>query len=423
MADLQNGTLVTLTDGEQAKIIKELGRGGQGIVYLVDYQHNQYALKWYIKEPNEQFYENLQSNTKSGAPTNAFLWPLKVTRREYGSFGYIMKLRPEGYYELGSDFLLAKVRFASISAMINAAIKIIEGFEVLHLHGYSYQDLNDGNFFVRPTDGDVLICDNDNVCATGENLGIGGKMRYMAPEVVDGAKPNTYSDRFSLSIVLFLLFFGNHPLEGKKIISCPCMTEELEKKVYGKESLFIYDANNKDNLPVRGVHPNVIARWPVFPESLRQAFIDSFNRTAIENPTKRYLDSKWKSIVCALRNELIVCTYCKQETFVNIQSPGVCIECGKSIHLPCYINTKYGKIAISPQKYIYLGESSQPVAIVRVKNADPSVWEMQNISEKSWTVETPSGKIKEVPKGEVMPAKAGLKVTFNQQEKGEICSD
>ncbi len=421
MADLANGTRVTLTDGETVVVIKELGRGGQGIVYLVDYQNDQYALKWYIKEPNEEFYNNLQHNVKNGAPTKSFLWPIKITRKEHGSFGYIMKLRPEGYFELGSDFLLAKVRFASILAMINAAIKIIEGFEVLHLHGYSYQDLNDGNFFVRPTDGDVLICDNDNVCATGENLGIGGKMRYMAPEVVDGAKPNTYSDRFSLSIVLFLLFFGNHPLEGKKIISCPCMTEELEKKVYGKDSIFIYDADNQENLPVRGVHPNVIARWPLFPESLRQAFIDSFSRNAIENPTKRYLDSKWKSIISTLRNELIVCSHCKQETFVNIQSPNTCVECGKPLYIPCCINTKYGKIAISPQKKIYLGELPEPIAIVCVKNTEPSIWEIQNISEKSWMIETPSGKIKEVAKGEVMPAKIGLKITFNQQEKGEIC--
>ena len=29
--------------------------------------------------------------------------------------------------------------------------------------GYSYQDLNDGNFFINPQSGDVLICDNDNV--------------------------------------------------------------------------------------------------------------------------------------------------------------------------------------------------------------------------------------------------------------------
>ncbi len=36
MQELKTGDRVNLTNGVQAKIIKELGRGGQGIVYLVD---------------------------------------------------------------------------------------------------------------------------------------------------------------------------------------------------------------------------------------------------------------------------------------------------------------------------------------------------------------------------------------------------
>jgi predicted Ser/Thr protein kinase len=48
MAELKSGTLVDLTCGGQVKVIKELGRGGQGVVYLCEFQGNKYALKWYI---------------------------------------------------------------------------------------------------------------------------------------------------------------------------------------------------------------------------------------------------------------------------------------------------------------------------------------------------------------------------------------
>ena len=34
MIELKNGESVSLTNGSQAKVVKELGRGGQGIVYL-----------------------------------------------------------------------------------------------------------------------------------------------------------------------------------------------------------------------------------------------------------------------------------------------------------------------------------------------------------------------------------------------------
>ena len=57
----------------------------------------------------------------------------------------------------------------------------------------------------------------------------------MAPEVVMGKKrPDIHTDRFSLAVVLYLLLFLNHPLEGKKTM-CPCLTEQLERKFYGSE--------------------------------------------------------------------------------------------------------------------------------------------------------------------------------------------
>lgn len=38
MSELKKGTIVHITDGSTAKIENELGRGGQGIVYIVDHQ-------------------------------------------------------------------------------------------------------------------------------------------------------------------------------------------------------------------------------------------------------------------------------------------------------------------------------------------------------------------------------------------------
>ena len=46
MIELKPGSKVDLTIGGQATVIKELGRGGQGIVYLVDLCGQKMALKW-----------------------------------------------------------------------------------------------------------------------------------------------------------------------------------------------------------------------------------------------------------------------------------------------------------------------------------------------------------------------------------------
>ena len=153
----------------------------------MNYEGQPKALKWYttaLKNP-KKFYENLENNIKKGAPTNAFLWPEDITDQQGNTSGYIMNLRPPEYVGF-PRFLIGKEGFAGITAMVNAALRITEGFRELHLKGYSYQDLNDGNFFIKPQNGDVLICDNDNVSEYGKNSGIAGKARHMAPEVVLG---------------------------------------------------------------------------------------------------------------------------------------------------------------------------------------------------------------------------------------------
>lgn len=79
MAELNKQSVVSLVSGKNATIIKEIGRGGQGIVYLVEIDGEQKALKWYLNTPDDKFYRNLEHNIISGAPSDAFF----VARRPY----------------------------------------------------------------------------------------------------------------------------------------------------------------------------------------------------------------------------------------------------------------------------------------------------------------------------------------------------
>lgn len=62
MVELKKGDKIRLTSGGFVTIEKELGRGGQGVVYLVDLNGEKKALKWYIKVPDDKFYKNLEQN-------------------------------------------------------------------------------------------------------------------------------------------------------------------------------------------------------------------------------------------------------------------------------------------------------------------------------------------------------------------------
>lgn len=408
MAELKSGMKVALSSGGQVEIIKELGRGGQGIVYLISVDGAQMALKWYLNDPGDKFYKNLERNINSGAPSDAFLWPEYITKRENGSFGYVMKLRPTNYYEFG-NYLLAKVTFKSVTAMLAAAMKICDGFMMLHRHGYSYQDLNDGNFFIDPNTGDVLICDNDNVMPQGEKSGIMGKARYMAPEIVAGGIPDKYSDQFSLSVILFMLFYANHPFEGARVVACPCMTENYEKKFYGSEAIFIYDPKNDTNRPVRGIHQNVIRRWMAFPKLLRDTFIEQFSDEKLRNPNTRLIEMRWKDIINKVRDEMVACPHCGYETFVEVaDSSSKCMNCGKTIDTSLRLLLGSREVPLTSKTEIFIDTDNIPDGKVAVDSGGTML--IQNVSPDAWIVETASGKIKQVDPQGYMPAKPGLKI-------------
>jgi len=404
---------VDLVSGDHATVIEELGRGGQGIVYRVDINGKQMALKWYSKPPADadDFYKNLQRNIHYKAPSEAFIWPLDLTVKNNDCFGYVMRLRPDGYSEFGS-YLLNKSRFKSFDAMFTAAMKICDGFKYLHRQGYSYQDLNDGNFFINPETGDVLICDNDNVVADGQKSGIRGKARYMAPEVVLGGLPNKYSDRFSLSVVLFMLFFANHPFEGSRVSGCPCMTEDYEKKFYGSEAVFIFDPVNRYNRPVPGKHVNVLRRWPVFPGVLKDVFVQEFSQEKLKDPTKRITESEWEPIIARARDTLFVCPHCGEETFFELDKDiKKCMDCGENIDIPQVLSISGTRdIPLTAGSKIFIDMDTVPEAAV-VNDDKGRIW-LRNISSEQWRVVTHSGKTKLVNNNEVMPAKEGLDITF-----------
>ena len=431
MKEFQKGQRIKTVSGGELEVIQKLGEGGQGVVYKVNYNGKPLALKWYFgnKLNNaDKFYRNIQNNIKQGTPTGAFLWPLEITEYFEGSFGYLMELRPPEYKDF-SLFLLAKVHFANIEALINTALCITNGFRELHNRGYSYQDLNDGNFFVNPKTGDVLICDNDNVAPYGENLGIAGKCRYMAPEVVMGQKrPDSHTDRLSLAVVLYMLLFLNHPLEGKRTM-CPCLTEELERKFYGSDPVFVWDPANDANRPVRGVHTNEIKLWPLYPAFVRKTFEKAFSHEVMvgNDTTHRVIEKEWQEVFTTLRDLTIKCS-CGSETFIDpSQQSCRCINCGKSIERPPILKVKKYHAALAPGKKLYAchvqydsDDFKEAKGEVISSRNNPSLLGLRNDSNNTWEAILPNGSSKGYPNGQVIKLGKGIKINFGNGNVAEV---
>ena len=416
---LQPGYRVKTILGSTIEVVKHLGEGGQGDVYYVNYNGQPKALKWYksagLGQKPQAFYDNIKNNITKGSPSPEFLWPQDMTDWTDGTFGYIMDLRPDGYYEI-SEYMLTHQRFSSFKVAIDAAMHIVSAFRILHNNGYSYQDLNDGNFFINPKNGKVLICDNDNVAPDRYVSGVLGKPRYMAPEIVMGkSMPNKLSDRYSMSVLLFIILCLTHPLEGKRWLDATGLTPKAQELLYGEKALFIMDEDDKSNGPDRKIHKNVLMVWGFLPAYVRDIFLKAFSQKALQNPNARPLELDWLKVLVRFRSEIISCG-CGNEIFADQGNPCKCDACKRNANIPFRLEFSDYSIPGVPDARIYrcqLGtcnadEALMPVGRVFAKKDNPNLLGIRNLTQKSWKAFTPSGKEKRVAPDEVVPLIDGI---------------
>ena len=481
------GVTLRTTSGLSVNILEKLGDGGQGIVYKVNFCGKVKALKWYhdhvfnVYEKNEDgttkkdtsgqrildkvgtreamnaFYKNIQNNIKHGAPGPQFLWPQAITEITHGSFGYIMDLRPDEYKELGQLLIAKRVRFSSYQARVNGMLNLVNAFQILHNEGYSYQDLNDGNFFFNPSTGSILICDNDNVAHSSYNSGVVGKCRFMAPEVVLQQKmPDTMTDRFSMAVILYYMLFRAHPLEGAS--STPaCLTPSKERQIYGLNPIFVFDPRDKCNRPVHGVADHSVAIWNRTPEYVKDAFVRSFSKEAStyeiwshcdnancssRNKKQRWFGEKvcskcgkdliidrqstkykanrlteieWTQVLSRFRNSIVRCANCGREEFWSGNE--LCTKCGSKLNIDRKIKLRKYDMPVRDGVLIYknqLGpctdaEAIEPIARVFYKDGQFGI---HNISNETWKCTTSAGIPRDLAPGSALPAKAGIRVSM-----------
>jgi serine/threonine protein kinase len=428
MSSLAKGKKIPLEAGGEAEVIEEIGSGGQGTVYKVRLNGKEYALKWYdarkLKSP-DAFCDNLRQNIHGGSPSDDFLWPKFLTKKHDDTFGYLMELRPKGYSDF-SAVLNKKIEFRTLHEAVLCALNIVNNFRELHRQGKSYQDLNDGNFFVDTTTGNVLICDNDNVSPDRMNLGIGGKPGYMAPEIVRGeARPETLTDQHSLAVVLFKLFIRHDPLMGRKFVESVCITEEAEKRLYGDAPLFIFDPSDKTNAPVQGVHPNPIKLWPLFPDYIQDAFIKSFCQ-GMKSPTERLPENEWQNRLVRLRGEILTCAcgnnffacHVKQKTRQGVFE---CPKCKMPNSYPLKLETKTYPVYLFPHNKLYKchtdrdSDDYKTVTGEVVQNKkNRGLWGIRNLSDTVWQYLYRDIPAKAVHMDSVAPIREGARIGFHQ---------
>jgi serine/threonine protein kinase len=435
---LRSGQIVDTVAGQTSCTIKQyLGGGTQGEVYVADLVGSDVAVKWYF--PNylridKNLRHRLEMAMKHGAPSDKFLWPLDIVTTDQGpSFGYVMRLREPRFRSLID--LMRGVLDPRFRALATAGFELADSYFRLHSAGLCYRDINFGNVAFDPTDGDIRVCDNDNVGVSDEPASIGGTLRFMAPEIVRGeALPNTQTDLYSLAVLLFHMFMLHHPLEGRREYDIHALDGPAMKSLYGDEPIFIFDPNDTRNAPVSGYHDTVLTYWPLYPKFLQDLFVRAFTNGLHDPQGGRVVEGEWRMAMVRLRDSIMYCGSCDAENFYDlaakqtrIQTRGSCWRCHKAVRVPPRMRIKQNIVMLNRDSKLYAHHVddtrkfnfSNAIAAIAQNPQNPEIWGLTNLSESPWVVTLSDASVRHIEPGRSITLTRGLKINFGKVE-GEI---
>lgn len=391
---IEKGTKITLDNSNLELVINDLlGSGSQGDVYSVDINSTLYAAKVYFSATStKEQLDIIKKLVEFKSPSEKFLWPIDTFRVNDNRFGYIMPLRSSNFRSISS--LLKRKCDPSFHTLIDCGLNLVNSFWALHSQGLCYRDISLGNIFFDPLNGDIRICDNDNVFFdTKEQSSVFGTFRFMAPEIItDGVNPNTNTDLFSLAILLFYIFYMHHPLEGQQEHNIHCLDIPAMKKLYGTNPVYIFDPKNDTNRPVSGYQDNPLFFHKIYPAFFNAMFEKVFTK-GIKNPNKRVRETMMHKILLKLLNSLFKCPHCSADNFYDKEVSNLrCWNCKKGINPPWVLHFNNEYIPIVSGHIIYTdsqnlsNEQYSMIAKVSMNPKDHSMLGLQNLSSKSWQV-------------------------------------
>lgn len=421
--------------GNVLNVIRKLGEGTQGEVYLVEGPQGYQAVKWYKPEQATQDQRAailylVRTGPPPGAAGRRFVWPLDlVTLEGSGQFGYLMtRIDTKRFAELGEVWAHLKP-VPNFSSLCEVSYQLANSYRALHLSGHCYRDISAGNLMFDPVPGDILICDNDNVGVNRQSrCQVWGTMEYMAPEIIRGeADPSTQTDLHSLAVLLFYLWVWHHPFHGEMEYRFHCWDIPAKKKVYGESPVFVFDPENPANrLPPDPDYSLARERWQYCPGDLQELFIRAFT-DGLHDPNRRVTEGEWQNLFSAIKDRIVSCPACRAENFTGPDGrTAPCWHCQAAIPLPpCLkIPRLSGELTVALSNGTTIRRRHLPLSPVNDDGSEilgrvvphpsiPGAAGIRNLSRDPWQAVFPDGNRTAVPPHRAVPLNPGTTITID----------
>lgn len=232
---------------ERYRVLRVLGAGGIGLVYLCQHEllGKPVAMKVlrpeYVSHPNLNERFMIEARAASSIKSRHVVETIDIGTLPNGAPYFVMD------YVEGETLaaLLDREPMLSVRRTLEISRQIVKGLAAAHAAGVVHRDLKPENVFLSPqADGSLCVKLFDfgiaKVAGQRKRLtyvgAVFGTPTYMSPEQAKGDTVDERADLYALGVMMFEMLAGGVPFDGEDPLSI--MAQHVEKAPPALESLY-----------------------------------------------------------------------------------------------------------------------------------------------------------------------------------------